>query len=104
LWLKVVALRQGEWGETKRGLSGGVGLGLLVYPIAVTTGFLAIGYEIIWFRIIAQLAKDSPYAFSSVLSVYLVGIAAGSFGMKKVLGRYRGVDRKSLLFALQFLI
>src|SRR5262249_45518756 len=50
------------------------GLGALAYPLVVTTGFLAIGYEIIWFRVVGLLAKDSPYAFSSALSVYLVGI------------------------------
>ena len=79
-------------------------LGLLVYPTAVVTGFLAIGYEIIWFRLVGQLVKDSPYAFSSVLSIYLVGIAFGSFGMNKFLRRCQNVDRKSLFFILQFLI
>jgi predicted membrane-bound spermidine synthase len=53
------------------------GLGLLAYPLVFVTGFLAIGYEIMWFRVIGLLAKDSPYAFSSVLSVYLLGIAVG---------------------------
>ncbi|MCB9757020.1 MAG: fused MFS/spermidine synthase [Candidatus Omnitrophica bacterium] len=51
--------------------------------IVFITGFLAIGYEIIWFRVIGVLIKASPYSFSSVLAVYLLGIAIGSF----VIGR-----------------
>jgi spermidine synthase len=80
------------------------GLGLLAYPLVFVTGFLAIGYEIMWFRVIGLLAKDSPYAFSSVLSVYLLGIAVGSFGTKGFLERYKNVDKKSLFFVFQFVI
>ncbi len=80
------------------------GLGVLAYPIAVITGFLAIGYEITWFRIIGQLTKDSPYAFSSVLAVYLTGVAVGSYGISRLLRGNRSINRRSLFFALQFLI
>ncbi len=74
------------------------------YILVFITGFLAIGYEIVWFRMIGILVKDSPYAFSSILSVYLIGIAVGSFGMKKLLDKYKAIDRSQLFFALQFLI
>jgi spermidine synthase len=79
-------------------------LGPLAYPVAVITGFLAIGFEIIWFRVIGQLTKDSPYAFSSVLAVYLVGIAVGSFVMNRMLRRHPWLDKRNIFFALQFLI
>jgi predicted membrane-bound spermidine synthase len=42
------------------------------------TGFIAIGYEIIWFRFIGIFLKSDAYAFSTVLAVYLSGIAIGS--------------------------
>lgn len=74
------------------------------YILVFITGFLAIGYEIVWFRMIGILVKDSPYAFSSILSVYLIGIAVGSFGMKKLLDKYKAIDRSQLFFTLQFLI
>jgi spermidine synthase len=80
------------------------GLGALAFPLVVLTGFLAIGYEIIWFRVLGLLAKDSPYAFSTVLSVYLVGIGVGSFSMMVFLGHYQKVNRTSLFFGLQFLV
>lgn len=49
--------------------------------IIFLSGFIAIGYEIIWFRLSGILLKDSPYAFSSILFVYLFGIAIGSYWM-----------------------
>ena len=104
LTLKLAPARVSQRPETKTGPAAAPGLGSLAYPLVFITGFLAIGYEIIWFRVIGLLAKDSPYAFSSVLSVYLVGIAVGSFGMKGFLRRYENIDKKSLFFALQFAI
>ncbi|MEM3000954.1 MAG: fused MFS/spermidine synthase [Candidatus Nitrosocaldus sp.] len=74
------------------------------YLFVFITGFLAIGYEIVWFRMIGILVKDSPYAFSSILFVYLVGIALGSFGMKMLLDRYNTINKRALFLALQFFI
>jgi predicted membrane-bound spermidine synthase len=79
-------------------------LGRTAYLLVFITGFLAIGYEIVWFRIIDVLVKSSPYAFSSVLFVYLSGIALGSFGMNNYLKKNKSIDKKSLFFLLQFLI
>lgn len=79
-------------------------LGKVVYLLVFITGFLAIGYEIAWFRVIGILVKASPYAFSSILSVYLLGIAIGSFGMSKYLESYRQSDYRTLFFMLQVLI
>lgn len=79
-------------------------LGRVAYVLVFVTGFLAIGYEIAWFRIIGVLVKASPYAFSSVLSVYLLGIALGSFSMSKYLKKNSSVDKRSLFFIIQFLI
>jgi predicted membrane-bound spermidine synthase len=79
------------------------GMGRTAWLVVLVTGFLAIGYEILWFRMIEVLVKASPYAFSTVLAVYLSGIALGSFAMHRALHRYRIEDRRSLFFSLQFL-
>ncbi len=76
----------------------------LAYPLVLITGFLAVGYEIIWFRIMGVLLKSSPYMFSSVLSVYLTGIAVGSLSMNRFMQEQSNIDKKSLFFAIQFLI
>ena len=71
------------------------------YLLVFITGFLAIGYEIVWFRVIGVLVKASPYAFSSVLAVYLFGIAIGSYGMNVFSQKYKLRNRKRLFFLLQ---
>lgn len=75
-----------------------------IFFIVFITGFIAVGYEIIWFRVVGTIVKASPYAFSSILFVYLVGIAIGSYFMKKYLRRYTNVNRKNLFFLFQFYI
>jgi spermidine synthase len=77
---------------------------ILAYPLVLITGFLAIGYEIIWFRVMGVILKSSSYMFASVLSVYLVGIAAGSLSMNRFLDKKGDADRRGLFFAIQFLI
>jgi predicted membrane-bound spermidine synthase len=82
----------------------GDGLRRRAYALVLLTGFVAIGYEIVWFRVLEVLVKASPYAFSSVLAVYLTGIALGSFFMCRFLRRRPALDRKGLFFLLQFLL
>jgi predicted membrane-bound spermidine synthase len=79
-------------------------LGKWAYPLVFITGFLAIGYEIVWFRVIGVLVKASVYAFSTTLSVYLFGIALGSFYMSRYLKSHPKIDKISLFFYLQFFI
>ncbi len=47
--------------------------------IAGVAGFLALGFEIAWFRIFALATFDRAPAFALLLCTYLAGIAAGSF-------------------------
>ena len=75
-----------------------------IYFIVFITGFIAIGYEIIWFRFIGTIVKASPYAFSSILFIYLTGIGLGSYFIKRYLARHPSIDRKNLFFSLQFFI
>jgi len=71
--------------------------------LAFALGFLAIGYEIVWVRLVTVLVKDSPYAFSTILSVYLLGIALGSSMLGLLLRRCEW-QRRQLLLTLQALI
>ena len=57
--------------------------------IAGLAGFLALGFEIAWFRIFALATFDRAPAFAFLLSTYLAGIAAGSF-LSETLIRKRG--------------
>jgi spermidine synthase len=52
--------------------------------IAGLSGFIALGFEIEWFRIFSLAASDRAPAFALLLSAYLGGIAAGSFITEKI--------------------
>jgi spermidine synthase len=60
-------------------------IGLLAAAIiAGVAGFLALGFEIAWFRIFALATYDRAPAFALLLATYLAGIAAGSFVSEKL--------------------
>ena len=42
------------------------------------SGFIALGLEVLWFRIIEVAVKSTAFTYGSVLSVYLGGLAVGS--------------------------
>lgn len=77
---------------------------LRIPTLVFVTGFLAIGYELIWFRIIGVLVKSSSYAFASVLAVYLLGIAIGSYCIAGFIKKMSLAQRKSLFFKIQIWI
>ncbi len=58
----------------------------LLYPAVFISGFIAIGYEIVWFRLVGVLLKDSIYAFTIMLSIYLAAIALGSRHVHRIAG------------------
>jgi spermidine synthase len=73
------------------------------FPIALVfvTGFLAIGYQMVWFRVVGVLVKDSPYSFSGILATYLLGIALGSLWVHRRLEQRRLTRVRDLFFGLQ---
>lgn len=52
---------------------------ILLIGVFALSGFIAIAYEVIWFRLLSIVSARTVYAFSSMLSVYLLGLVAGSF-------------------------
>jgi spermidine synthase len=62
----------------------GMALGLAML-IAGISGFLALGFEIAWFRVFSIASSDRAPAFALLLSTYLAGIAAGSFVIEKLM-------------------
>ncbi|MDO8834126.1 MAG: fused MFS/spermidine synthase [Vicinamibacterales bacterium] len=73
----------------------------LIRALVFVTGFLAIGYEIIWYRVIGVLVKDSPYAFATVLAVYLASLATGGRLVERYLARRPATSRRDLYLLLQ---
>jgi len=50
----------------------------LALSCAAFCGFVALSYEIIWYRLLAFAAGDTARVFASLLGSYLLGIALGS--------------------------
>lgn len=68
---------------------------LVLWGIGVS-GFCALGYEILWTRILSMVIGASVYGFSIMLAAFLSGIAAGStaYGLLlRFLEKQRGGNR-----------
>ena len=55
---------------------GPMGFWMILYA---ASGFLALGLEMVWFRVVDVALKSTAYTFGTVLGLYLLGIAAGTF-------------------------
>lgn len=60
------------------------------------SGFVALCYEVIWSRVLALIIGSSVYAFSIMLTTFLIGLAAGASVASRVVDRIR---RPVLVFA-----
>ena len=49
-----------------------------VYVIAFFSGFLSLGQEIVWMRLVSFVGMSVPQTFSFTLAVFLLGIAVGA--------------------------
>lgn len=56
------------------------------------TGFLSLGLEVLWFRLLNVLMSSNTFTFSRLLVGYLVGLGAGSFVGARVLGKVKRPD------------
>lgn len=57
------------------------------------SGFVAIGYEIVWSKVFGIVMEGTLYGFAAVLSAYLLGIALGSLAMAPRVDRIRNLPR-----------
>lgn len=56
----------------------------MAMAIASISGFIALGFEIEWYRVFALSSFDRAPAFALLLSTYLAGVAAGSYVAEKL--------------------
>ena len=47
-------------------------------------GFLSLGQEVLWIRVLSFAGHSVPHAFAYTLFLYLLGIAIGAFFGKKI--------------------
>ena len=61
----------------------------LVPAALALSGFVALTYEVAWTRILALILGPTTYAFSTMLAIFIAGLAAGS-AIGAWLARWRG--------------
>lgn len=69
-------------------VTAGVGPFYLRLAIALS-GVSALGYEVIWTRILVLVMGSSVYAFTLMLGTYILGLAAGGFWIGRYIDRLR---------------
>jgi len=52
--------------------------------LAALSGFIGLGFEIVWFRVFSLASADRAPAFALLLATYLAGIAAGAYLSEKL--------------------
>lgn len=57
------------------------------------SGFVAIGYEIVWSKLFGIVMEGTLHGFATVLSAYLFGIGAGSLAVSPFVDRIRDLPR-----------
>jgi spermidine synthase len=57
------------------------------------SGFVAIGYEIVWSKVFGIVMEGTLYGFAAVLSAFLLGIALGSLAVAPAVDRIRDLPR-----------
>ena len=75
----------------------------LWFTCAFVSGFVTIGMQVLWSRILSMIIGSSTYAFTLVLALFLVGLALGAW----VVGFIRKTENmrlRRMVFVLQILI
>lgn len=77
----------------------------LALVVAAATGFIALSYEILWYRVISFASWGLPGAFGLLLAAYLFGLAFGA----RIAGRFcrddvRAGDRRHLRILAAFVL
>ncbi|MCU0270587.1 MAG: fused MFS/spermidine synthase [Acidimicrobiales bacterium] len=63
------------------------------YLVYALTGAVALGFELVFFRLIDAIMRSNSYSFAHVLSLYLVFFAAGSAVASRLVSRTRRPER-----------
>lgn len=64
----------------------------LVYFATFMSGVISLGVQVLWFRSLVftfEFLKNTTYAFSAMLTVFLIGLSVGSALIGSVVDRYR---------------
>jgi len=66
-------------------------LGRFAIALIASSGFLALASEVLWTRTFETMIGNSTYAFATIVLIYLLGIAAGSWIMSLLVNRIKAL-------------
>jgi len=101
-WLKTKkSMTQSQHSDTSRFISSSATPWDRLLPLMLfLSGFAAMGYEVIWTRLLVLVTGSSTYAFTLMLGLYIVGLSIGSLWIARKVSSLRS---PALVFAhLQF--
>lgn len=64
-------------------------VGRLILAAFALSGFASLGYEVVWTRLLTRFLGNSVYAFSAMLTTFLVGLALGSLVLSPFVDRIK---------------
>ncbi len=73
----------------------------LALLVAYISGLTSLGYQVLWVRLLASGTGDSTYVFTTILAIFLVGLALGAVAFNAFRTRIRTIN---LLAAGQIVI
>ncbi|MCH8839042.1 MAG: fused MFS/spermidine synthase, partial [Candidatus Marinimicrobia bacterium] len=82
--------------------AGRIRLQRLVLGAMALSGFTALCYEVLWTRALVYFLGLTTYAFTTMLTAFLLGLAAGSLIMSRFIDRFK--DHLAWLAATQLMI
>ncbi|MFO0914539.1 MAG: fused MFS/spermidine synthase [Pirellulales bacterium] len=64
--------------------------------LSFLSGLVGLGYELVWYRMLGCLLHGTVYVFGTILCIYLLGIAAGSWASQRRIDQPGAVGRFAL--------
>lgn len=55
----------------------------LILSLSFLSGVVALGYEVVWYRLLTILLHGTPYVFGTILTVFLASMALGSIRARR---------------------
>ena len=55
----------------------------------ILASLAALGYEVVWTRLLVLVIGSSTYAFTLVVAVFVLGVSLGSLGFERLIPRFR---------------
>ncbi len=64
----------------------------LALLVAYISGLTSLGYQVLWVRLLASGTGDSTYVFTTILAIFLVGLALGAVAFNAFRTRIRTIN------------